>query len=126
MCENCRDGTWNDGGMCDVEMEPEKNYKKLKPEPWNNQYIAQVVNQMTYGNREIQFLNITHLTEFRKDGHPSRHREPGTPADAPQNCSHWCLPWIADTWNEILYAHLLSMEFRTKLLTGCKCLIFRD
>ncbi|MBA0830221.1 hypothetical protein Goarm_014765 [Gossypium armourianum] len=107
-------GAWNDGGLCDAEIEPEKNQKKLKAEPWNNRYIADVINQMTYGNRKVRLLNITYLTEFRKDGHPSRHREPGTPADAPQDCSHWCLPGIPDTWNEILYAHLLSMEFRTK------------
>ena len=114
MCENCRNGTWDDGGLCDAEMEPEKNYKKLKAEPWNNQYISDVIKQMTYGNWKVQLLNITYLTEFRKDGHPSRHREPGTPGNAPQDCSHWCLPGIPDTWNELLYAHLLSMEFRTK------------
>ncbi|XWS59442.1 hypothetical protein CRYUN_Cryun08bG0122200 [Craigia yunnanensis] len=26
-------GTWNDGGRCGAEMEPEKNYAKLKAEP---------------------------------------------------------------------------------------------
>ncbi|XVF07600.1 hypothetical protein REPUB_Repub06bG0153300 [Reevesia pubescens] len=109
-----RNGTWNDGGLCDAEMEPEKNYKKLKAEPWNNQYIADVIKQMRYGNWKVQMLNITYMTQFRKDGHPSRHREPGTLANAPQDCSHWCLPGIPDTWNELLYAHLLSMEFRTK------------
>jgi len=51
---------------------------------------------MDYGNRKIQFLNITYLTEFRKDGHPSKNREPGTPALAPQDCSHWCLPGVPD------------------------------
>lgn len=112
--ENCRNGAWNEGGLCDAEIEPEKNEKKLKAEPWNNRCIADVINQMTYGNRKVRLLNITYLAEFRKDGHPSRHREPGTPADAPQDCSHWCLPGIPDTWNEILYARLLSMEFRTK------------
>ncbi|XP_022767018.1 protein trichome birefringence-like 8 [Durio zibethinus] len=107
-------GKWDDGGVCDAEIEPEKNYKKLKAEAWNNQYITDVTKKMTYGNWKVQFLNITYLTAFRKDGHPSRHREPGTLPNAPQDCSHWCLPGIPDTWNELLYAHLLSMEFRTK------------
>ncbi|KAE8689934.1 Protein trichome birefringence-like 8 [Hibiscus syriacus] len=109
-------GTWNDGGLCDAEMEPEKNDKKLKTEPWNNRYIGDVINQMTNGNWKVQLLNITYMTEFRKDGHPSRHRELGTPAEAPQDCSHWCLPGIPDTWNQLLHAQLLSMAFRTNEL----------
>jgi hypothetical protein len=95
-------------------MEPETNHTKLEAEPLNNVFISNVIKQMGYGNRKIQFLNITYLTEFRKDGHPSKYREPGTPALAPQDCSHWCLPGVPDTWNEFLYAHLLSKGFRTK------------
>lgn len=51
------------------------------------------------------------MWQFRKDGQPSNHREPGTPVEAPQDCSHWCLPGVPDTWNELLYAHLLSKGF---------------
>lgn len=65
-------------------------------------------------SRKVQFLNITYLTEFRKDSHPSLHRESGTAADAPQDCSHWCLPGVPDTWNELLYAYLLNMGFKKK------------
>ncbi|KAK2987412.1 hypothetical protein RJ640_020609 [Escallonia rubra] len=108
------DGTWNDGGHCHTDMAPETNYTKLEPEPPMNTFISDVVNHMRSVKRKVQFLNITYLTEFRKDGHPSRHREPGTPIDAPQDCSHWCLPGVPDTWNELLYAHLLSMGFRTR------------
>lgn len=86
----------------------------LEAEPLNNVLISNVIKEMDYGNRKIQFLNITYLTEFRKDGHPSMNREPGTPALAPQDCSHWCLPGVPDTWNELLYAHLLSKGFRSK------------
>ncbi|KAL5739989.1 hypothetical protein ACOSQ2_029169 [Xanthoceras sorbifolium] len=109
-----RNGTWNQGGTCDKQREPETNYTRLEADPINNQLISHVFNQMRYENRKVQFLNITYLTEFRNDGHPSLHREPGTPVDAPQDCSHWCLPGVPDTWNDLLYAYLLSMEFRTK------------
>ncbi|XP_010277749.1 PREDICTED: protein trichome birefringence-like 31 [Nelumbo nucifera] len=67
--------------------------------------------------REVSFLNITQMSEFRKDGHTSVYTErrgklltseqkadPITYAD----CIHWCLPGVPDTWNELLYAHLLS------------------
>lgn len=111
-CENCRNGTWDDGGVCDAATEPEQDDKKLQPESWNNQYIANATKETS--NPKVRLLNITYLTGFRKDGHPSKYREPGTPVGAPQDCSHWCLPGIPDTWNQILYAQLLSMDFRTK------------
>lgn len=69
---------------------------------------------MKSANRSVRFLNVTYLTEFRKDGHPSSNREPGTPADAPQDCSHWCLPGVPDTWNEFLYTELVAMGFGTR------------
>ncbi|CAL1360488.1 unnamed protein product [Linum trigynum] len=109
-----RNGTWKDGGHCDLDLQPEANSKLVAPEPANNRPISEVITEMRQGNyKRVEYLNITHLTEYRSDGHPSRYREPGTPPDAPQDCSHWCLPGIPDVWNEILYAHLLSMGFKT-------------
>ncbi|KAF8396379.1 hypothetical protein HHK36_017996 [Tetracentron sinense] len=108
------EGTWSEGGQCDSNMAPESNYTKLKAEPWNNQLISETIEQMKDGNRKVLLLNITYLTEFRKDGHPSIHREPGTPVPFPQDCSHWCLPGVPDTWNALLYSHLLSKGFSTK------------
>lgn len=87
---------------------------ELEPEPLNNAFISEVIKPMQYENRNVQLLNITYLARFRKDGHPANHREPGTGPDAVQDCSHWCLPGVPDIWNELLYAHLLSMGFRTK------------
>ncbi|CAN8259731.1 unnamed protein product [Cochlearia groenlandica] len=109
-----RNGTWNLGGLCDAETEPETDMKKMEPDPIHNNYIYQVIQEMRYEHSKVKFLNITYLTELRKDAHPSRYREPGTPEDAPQDCSHWCLPGVPDTWNEILYAQLLAMNYRTK------------
>ncbi|XP_065855072.1 protein trichome birefringence-like 8 [Euphorbia lathyris] len=111
-----RNGTWNDGGRCDLNTQPERNHSRLEPDPENNELISNIINQMRLEDkkRNVEYLNITYLTEFRSDGHPSVHREPGTPIPAPQDCSHWCLPGIPDVWNEIIYAHLLSMGFRTK------------
>lgn len=66
---------------------------------------------------DVKFLNITQLSEFRKDAHTSvfterkgklltkeQRSDPKTYAD----CIHWCLPGVPDTWNEILYAYLLQ------------------
>ena len=87
----------------------------MEPESPNNKFISHVVSQLESADRKAQFLNISYLTEFRNDAHPSSYREPGTPPDAPQDCSHWFLPGVPDTWNELLYAQLLSKGFRTRL-----------
>ncbi|BFG22856.1 hypothetical protein CerSpe_091300 [Prunus speciosa] len=65
----------------------------------------------------VYFLNITTLSEFRKDAHTSVHTirqgkmltpeqqaDPETYAD----CIHWCLPGLPDTWNEFLYTRIIS------------------
>ncbi|CAN1277492.1 Protein trichome birefringence-like 8 [Linum perenne] len=114
LLEFIRNGTWNGGGRCDLDFQPETNPKLLEPESKTNRPVSEVITQMRRTNKKVQYLNITHLTEYRFDGHPSRYREPGTPPDAPQDCSHWCLPGVPDVWNEILYAHLVSIGFRTK------------
>lgn len=111
---NCRNGTWNEGGLCDINVGPETNYKNLEADPLNNLYIYNAIKEMAHGNWNVHYLNVTHLTEFRKDGHPSKYREPGTPPFAPQDCSHWCLPGVPDTWNDLLYAYLVSKDYRTK------------
>lgn len=62
----------------------------------------------------VVYLNISRLTDYRKDGHPSIHRmeykseEERMAAERSQDCSHWCLPGVPDTWNELLYASLLK------------------
>ncbi|TYH74462.1 hypothetical protein ES332_D05G400400v1 [Gossypium tomentosum] len=65
----------------------------------------------------VTFLNITQLSEYRKDAHTTvfgerrgklltkeQKADPLNFAD----CIHWCLPGVPDTWNEILYAYLLQ------------------
>ncbi|GAU39134.1 hypothetical protein TSUD_23130 [Trifolium subterraneum] len=106
-----RNGTWNEGGNCDKDMEPENDPTKLETDPYYNIFISDAVKEMQYGSWKVNFLNITYLSEMRKDGHPSKYRELGTPPDAPQDCSHWCLPGVPDTWNTLIYAQLLSKKF---------------
>ncbi|KAJ0249095.1 PMR5 N-terminal domain-containing protein [Hirschfeldia incana] len=65
----------------------------------------------------IHFLNITGLSEYRKDAHTSVYttrqgklltREQQTDPASYADCLHWCLPGLPDTWNEILYTHIIS------------------
>ncbi|XP_078170615.1 protein trichome birefringence-like 8 [Carex rostrata] len=104
-------GTWKHHGTCALESDPYTDTNSFRPESWTNPIISSTIKEMRNHGMRASILNVTYMTEFRKDGHPSKHREPGTPPDGPEDCSHWCLPGVPDTWNEILYANLLSSEY---------------
>lgn len=64
----------------------------------------------------VTLLNITQLSEYRKDGHTSVYTErqgklltfeQRSQPEIYADCVHWCLPGVPDTWNEILYMYLL-------------------
>ncbi|XP_022958430.1 protein ESKIMO 1-like isoform X2 [Cucurbita moschata] len=78
-------------------------------------YIAMNVTQTI--KVPVHFINITALSEYRKDAHtsvytirqgkmltPDQQADPATYAD----CIHWCLPGLPDTWNEFIYTRIIS------------------
>ncbi|PWA66860.1 PMR5 N-terminal domain, PC-Esterase, Trichome birefringence/trichome birefringence-like 1 [Artemisia annua] len=112
-----RGGQWNSGGQCDNEVEPIKNTTYLSPYPDKMKTLERVLRGM---KTQVTYLNITRLTDFRKDGHPSIYRkqhyseeERKSPLHF-QDCSHWCLPGVPDSWNEILYAELLIKQYQNQ------------
>ncbi|KAI3412258.1 PMR5N domain-containing protein, partial [Psidium guajava] len=103
-------GQWNSGGQCDSETQPIKNETYLREYPPKMVVLEKVLRGM---KTHVNYLNVTKMTDYRKDGHPSIYRKRHlTDAErrSPlrfQDCSHWCLPGVPDAWNEILYAELL-------------------
>ncbi|KAH9626731.1 hypothetical protein KSS87_022045 [Heliosperma pusillum] len=63
---------------------------------------------------KVTVLNITQLSEYRKDGHPSIYRkfweslspEQLSKPESYSDCIHWCLPGVPDVWNELLFHFL--------------------
>ncbi|KAM1949561.1 hypothetical protein ACFX15_009604 [Malus domestica] len=63
---------------------------------------------------KVSVINITQLSEYRKDGHPSIYRKFWEPLKPEQlskptsysDCIHWCLPGVPDVWNELLFQFL--------------------
>ncbi|XP_047308606.1 protein trichome birefringence-like 38 [Impatiens glandulifera] len=53
--------------------------------------------------KPVYLLDITTLSQLRKDAHPSIYGNDPSGND----CSHWCLPGLPDTWNQLLYAALI-------------------
>lgn len=112
-------GQWNSGGQCDSETVPIKNEKYLKEYPPKMRVLEKVLKNM---KTQVTYLNVTKMTDLRKDGHPSIYRKQNLSAEerkSPlrfQDCSHWCLPGVPDTWNEILYAELLLKQYQNQHL----------
>ncbi|KAL4373526.1 hypothetical protein AHAS_Ahas05G0090600 [Arachis hypogaea] len=106
-----RGGQWNSGGQCHKETEPIYNTTHLKKYPSKMRALDNVIIKM---KTPVMYMNISRLTDYRKDGHPSIYRmeykteAERAAAELHQDCSHWCLPGVPDTWNELLYASLLK------------------
>ncbi|PON79116.1 Trichome birefringence-like family [Parasponia andersonii] len=75
------------------------------------QVLGQVFSKSKY---PVTFLNITQLSNYRKDAHTSIYKKQWNPLTPEQianpvsyaDCVHWCLPGLQDTWNELLFAKL--------------------
>ncbi|PON44862.1 Protein trichome birefringence-like [Parasponia andersonii] len=108
-----RGGQWNSGGQCHKETEPIFNSTFLAKYPSKMRALEYVLQEM---KTQVTYLNISRLTDYRKDGHPSIYRMEYKSIDEQiaaihsQDCSHWCLPGVPDTWNELLYASLLKAK----------------
>ncbi|XWS34760.1 hypothetical protein CRYUN_Cryun21dG0065200 [Craigia yunnanensis] len=102
---------WNSGGKCHQETEPISNKTYLTKYPSKMRAVEHVLRTT---KTPVIYLNISRLTDYRKDAHPSIYRrqykteEERNAAARVQDCSHWCLPGVPDTWNELLYASLLK------------------
>ncbi|PRQ22169.1 putative PC-Esterase, protein trichome birefringence-like 13 [Rosa chinensis] len=99
-------GDWNQGGSCNRQnpLLPEQVEELFSLKNNGTNVEARLVNQHLYKALEgsgFLILDITHLSEFRADAHPS-----AAGGKKHDDCMHWCLPGITDTWNDLLIAQL--------------------
>ncbi|GLJ31251.1 hypothetical protein SUGI_0626770 [Cryptomeria japonica] len=80
--------------------EPEKNTSADNPPLPPQVPILKKVLRRT--NFPVVLLDVTGMTQLRKDAHPSKYDSPHPSGNG--DCSHWCLPGVADIWNELLYS----------------------
>ncbi|XP_051140225.1 protein trichome birefringence-like 14 isoform X2 [Andrographis paniculata] len=91
-------GEWNTGGSCDNVTPLQKG-----SEVFHDRSSDPVVEDALRGTK-VKILDITALSELRDEGHISRYSIKAS--DGINDCLHWCLPGIPDTWNELVYAQL--------------------
>ncbi|RDY02050.1 Protein trichome birefringence-like 16, partial [Mucuna pruriens] len=91
-------GDWNTGGSCNSTT-PMSVGKEILEEESTDKVVSNAVR----GTR-VKILDITALSQLRDEGHISHFSFTSKPGV--QDCLHWCLPGIPDTWNEILFAQI--------------------
>ncbi|XP_039061254.1 protein ESKIMO 1-like [Hibiscus syriacus] len=106
-----------DGILCAKESLPMANLSIPPPNVGTDHRVLGIVADVIQSMKvPVNFVNITAMSEYRKDAHtsvyttrqgqlmtPEQQADPATYAD----CIHWCLPGLPDTWNELLYAHII-------------------
>ncbi|CAM8992941.1 unnamed protein product [Rhodiola kirilowii] len=91
---------WNQPSKsCTGEQQPLSGSAYPAGAPEASAIVNKVLSSM---KKHVYLLDITTLSQLRKDAHPSGYGGGGG-----TDCSHWCLPGLPDTWNQLLYAALL-------------------
>lgn len=80
--------------------------------------VESVLHRLETRGVTVKLLNITQLSEYRKEAHLSVYRKQWEPAKDDEisdpltyaDCFHWCLPGVQDVWNELLYAYIFQEE----------------
>ncbi|KAL3617452.1 hypothetical protein CASFOL_037773 [Castilleja foliolosa] len=110
--------TWEEKQNCYNQTEP-----ILKEDYWGaatSRVVMRIVEsailKLEKRGVKVEYLNITHLSDYRKDAHPSIYRkfpykisaERLTNPKSYSDCMHWCLPGLPDVWNQILYSYIIN------------------
>ncbi|EYU19805.1 hypothetical protein ABFS82_06G086200 [Erythranthe guttata] len=101
------------GWKCYNQREPLEYFSRIQV-PEQSVILRKVLRGMEF---PVSVEDITVISALRKDGHPSVYGNIGANnnssgekekqlKDRNSDCSHWCLPGVPDTWNEILNAML--------------------
>ncbi|XVF61038.1 hypothetical protein PTKIN_Ptkin08bG0096300 [Pterospermum kingtungense] len=89
-----RNGDWNTGGTCNNSIPLTGGSEVLQDESSDK-----VVENAVRGTK-VKILDITALSELRDEAHMSDSSI--RPTQGINDCLHWCLPGVPDTWNELL------------------------
>ncbi|KAM6595147.1 hypothetical protein CsatA_002850 [Cannabis sativa] len=93
---------WNQKGVinCGKETRPVNGSRYPGGSPRASNVLKQVLKQI---KKPFHFLDITTLSQLRKDGHPSKYS-----GLRGMDCTHWCIAGVQDTWNQLLYQALTT------------------
>ncbi|GJP68789.1 hypothetical protein CLOP_g25447 [Closterium sp. NIES-67] len=102
-------GSWDHSGGCS-ETHPTLPFDPTTPSDlWQDPSVlfAQISRDAMTQPEQIRkpiINDITNMSYSRSDAHIARYWTGAIGSD----CSHWCLPGVPDTWNEMLFASLTA------------------
>ncbi|KAF8377428.1 hypothetical protein HHK36_030805 [Tetracentron sinense] len=108
-------GDWNQNGSCLFNEPLEESQLDTWFDSGNKEarQVNRLIEEALRGT-DIRLLDLTRLSEFRADAHPAIWLgKKDAVAVWGQDCMHWCLPGVPDTWVDIL-----SAVIRYNLETG--------
>ncbi|CAM8914280.1 unnamed protein product [Rhodiola kirilowii] len=91
-------GDWNTGGTCD-NIIPSSTGKEVSQDESKDPFPFSAMK-----GTNVTLLDITSISQVRDDAHISKYSI--RPSPGMQDCLHWCLPGVPDTWNELLFEHI--------------------
>lgn len=91
-------GDWNTGGRCDNTV-PLARGGEITEEDSSDPVMGEAIK-----GTKVKILDISAISELRDEAHMSRYGYKAS--KGAQDCLHWCLPGVPDTWNEILCAQI--------------------
>lgn len=94
-----RGADWGSKTNCLGEQVPINGSTNSQRRPAEANVVSKVLSTL---KKPVYLLDITSLSQLRKDAHPSNYSNVHG-----NDCSHWCLPGLPDTWNQLLYAALI-------------------
>ncbi|GKD46451.1 trichome birefringence-like protein 39 [Tanacetum coccineum] len=84
---------------CKSETQPFFGLRYPGGTPMASVVLNKVMSRL---RKPVYMLDITTLSQYRKDAHPQTYSGNHIGLD----CSHWCLPGLPDTWNILLNSAL--------------------
>ncbi|KAL3617461.1 hypothetical protein CASFOL_037782 [Castilleja foliolosa] len=110
--------TWEEKQNCYNQTEPilKEGYWGAATSRVVMRIVESTIRKLEKRGVKVEYLNITHLSDNRKDAHPSIYRKFPYMISAERlanpksysDCMHWCLPGLPDVWNQILYSYIIN------------------
>ncbi|MCO5601687.1 hypothetical protein L7F22_055810 [Adiantum nelumboides] len=104
-------GDWNEGGRCHrskpLAEEEAKAWFAFSGNIGPNAEMSKANLHLSKAIQGTKFelLNVSYLSSLRADAHPSLWA-----GKLHEDCMHWCLPGVTDTWNDMLVMRLLQLQ----------------
>jgi len=98
-------GDWDSGGSCMYPLRAGAQQLLMASNRTKQDLLlARVMDEEWRGTslKHFRTINVTGSSALRHDAHPALYGFSATKGLPALDCSHWCLPGVPDTWNQVM------------------------